>query len=236
MNIPSLNAFRMTMPFNGIKQQNNSSSFGLTMPQPLAKDTVSFKGTPKAMASRGDGITRQLAKEIHEDAEKALDYLVKKIEPFIFDLKADSYNTEAPIEIIKQRPKSVDSIIEKSATRGWKTREEVKREMTDLAGMKIIMRDASKEQTNKVIDRLIDFVNQTGAKIVEIENKRPLPVYNNYGEISKSYDYASPRNLANLQKVASKNAGRNIRYADENTPTNYMAIHVLVELPHGVTG
>lgn len=236
MNIPKITNLKFS---SQVSNDNNSKSFaprfGLVMAKPLPKDTVSFGATPKAMGSRKDAITMSLAKAINKEATEALEFWKSKLNPFLYDLEA-TYEKTGPIEKIMSRVKEPNSIVEKAATRGWVNKEEIKKSMTDLAGMKIIMRDGSKQEVNKVIERLIAYVNETGARIVEIENKRPLPVYNQYGEISKSYDYASPMYLANLQKVASKSVGRPIRYIDENTPTNYMAIHILTELPNGITG
>ena len=237
MNIPKIIGLKLTSPLQERRQQNTiPPRYGLTMTKPLIRDTVTFKATAKMMGSRADEIPLQVAKGIHEEAKKALKYMEDKLTPFLYDLEATTYAPENPIEAILKRAKEPDSIREKAVTRGWNRLAEIKKEMTDLAGMKIIMRDGSREQVNKVIERLIQFVNETGIKIVEIENKRPLPIYNNYGEVVKSYDYASPMYLVKLQKIASKLAGRDIRYVDENTPTNYMAIHILTELPNGITG
>ena len=42
MNIPQIMGLRLMSPFTEQKQQRRTSSFGLTMAQPLLKDTVSF--------------------------------------------------------------------------------------------------------------------------------------------------------------------------------------------------
>ncbi len=236
MNIPKISVLNFARPVkNDDTGLAHASKFGLTMAKPLSKDTVSFAGTPKSMGSRKDAITMKLAKAVHDEAKEALTFWESKLRPYLNDLEVIT-NPANPIESISARAKEPISIVEKAVTRGWNNKEEIKKGMTDLAGMKIIMRDGSKEEVNKVIDSLVDYVKETGARIVEIENKRPLPVYNQYGEIAKSYDYAAPMYLAKLQKVASKNVGKEIRYVDENTPTNYMAIHILTELPNGITG
>ena len=223
-------------PSYSCEKTSPEKRFGLTMSGPLAHDVVSFKATPKSMGSRANAINMQLAKDIHNDAEVALAYMRDKINQYIFDLVADTYNPKNPIEVVKQRVKSPESIIEKAITRNWNTKQEILKNMTDLAGMKIIMRDGSKEQVNKVLENLMQGMDEGAFKIIEIENKRPLPVYNQYDEIVKSYDYASPGYLAKFQRLASKVAGRDVKLIEENTPTNYMAIHMLMELPNGIVG
>lgn len=236
MNIPAINSLGLILPFKQKETKIQQQRFGLTMAKPLLKDTVSFKGTPKLMGDRKNAISMSLAKDIHEEAVMALNYMKTRLKPFLYDLEVSAFAPKNPIELICERAKSATSIVEKAVTRGWENKEEIKKGMTDLAGMKIIMRDASRPEVNKVIERLIDFTKETGVKIVEIENKRPIPIYNQYDEVIKSYDYASPGVIARLQKAASKVAGRDIRCIDENTPSNYMAIHMLMELPNGITG
>lgn len=237
MNILPLSGFS-PVSFAPKKSNNNQNThlYGLVMSKPINRDTVSFKATPKAMQSRKNAITMSLAKRIHEEAAEATKFMEAKLRPYLYDLEATTFAPNNPIEVISTRAKSAVSIVEKAVTRGWINREEIKRGMTDLAGMKIIMRDASRENVNKIIERLVTAVTESGAKIVEIENKRPLPIYDQYGNILKSYDYASPMALIKLQRAASKLLGREIKLTDENTPSNYMAIHTLIELPNGITG
>lgn len=237
MNIQKVIGFNFNAPVQNERGANavKTPHFGLVMQKPLQADTVSFKATAKTMASRKGAINMSLAKQINADAVEALSYMQKKINKYIYDLVATTYAPENPIEVVLARAKSATSIVEKAATRGWENKEEIKNNMTDLAGMKIIMRDASKENVNKVVDRLIDFVKD-GGKIVEIENKRPDAIYDGNDQIIKSYDYASPRKLIQLRQEASKALGREVKLTDETTPSNYMAIHILTELPNGITG
>ena len=237
MNILPMSGFRPVF-FASKKNNNNQNthSFGLVMSKPLSRDTVSFTASPKVMQSRKNAITMQLAKKIHEEAVEATKFMEAKLRPYLYDLEATPFAPDNPIEVICKRAKSATSIVEKAATRGWINKEEIKRGMTDLAGMKIIMRDASRENVDNVINRLITAVTEGGAKIVEIENKRPIPLYNQYDQISRSYEYASPIALIKLQRAASMFLGREIRLIEENTPSNYMAIHILIELPNGITG
>ena len=234
MNILSVSGIKY--PSYSCEKTSPQKRFGLTMSKPLAHDVVSFKATPKSMGSRANAINMKLAKDIHNDAEKALAYMREKIDKYTFDLVADTYNPNNPIEMVKDRVKSPESIIEKAVTRNWNTKQEILKNMTDLAGTKIIMRDGSKEQVNRLLDNLMQGMDDGALKFIEIENKRPLPVYNQYDEIVKSYDYASPRCMAKFQRLASKVAGRDVKLIEENTPTNYMAIHMLMELPNGIVG
>lgn len=236
MNILPITGFSPAFLVPKKNNNQNTRSFGLVMNKPLSHDTVSFTSSPKVMQSRKNAITMKLAKKIHEEAVEATKFMRAKLGPYLYDLEATTFAANNPIEVISQRAKTATSIVEKAATRGWVNQDEIKRGMTDLAGMKIVMRDASRENVDKVIERLVTAVTEGGAKIVEIENKRPLPIYGPDGKISRSYDYASPIALIKLQRAASKLLGREIKLVDENTPSNYMAIHILMELPNGITG
>lgn len=234
MNILSVSGIKY--PSYNCEKTSPQKRFGLTMSKPLAHDVISFKATPKTMGSRANAINMKLARDIHSDAEQALAFMRDKIDKYTKYLVSDTYNPNNPIEVVKDRVKSPESIIEKAITRNWNTKQEILKNMTDLAGMKIIMRDGSNEQVNKVLENLMQGMDEGELKFIEIENKRPLPIYNQYDEIVKRYDYASPVCLAKFQYLASKTAGKDIKLIEENTPTNYMAIHMLMELPNGIVG
>lgn len=234
MNILSISGIKY--PSYSYEKTPCSKRFGLMMSKPLTHDVVSFKGTPKHIEDRANAITMKLAKDINKKAESKLPYMRARIEQYTHDLVANTFNPENPVEIVRGRVKTPESIVEKALTRHWYSKPEILQNMTDILGMKIVMRDASKKQVDRVLDNLIQGMEEGAFKIIEIENKRPLPVYNQYGEVVKSYDYASPVCMAKLQRVASKVAGRDIKLIEENTPTNYMAIHLLLEFPNGTVG
>ena len=143
MNIPGIIQFKAVSPYQETRQQNFTPRFGLKMAEPIKEDTVSFKATAKMMGSRKDSISMSVAKSIHEEALKALNYMDDKLKNFLYDLVATTYAPENPIETITKRAKEPDSIREKAITRGWVKKDEIKKNMTDLAGMKIIMRSAT---------------------------------------------------------------------------------------------
>ena len=82
MNIPGIIQFKAVSPYQETRQQNFTPRFGLKMAEPIKEDTVSFKATAKMMGSRKDSISMSVAKSIHEEALKALNYMDDKLKNF----------------------------------------------------------------------------------------------------------------------------------------------------------
>ena len=61
------------------------------------------------------------------------------------------------------------------------------------------------------------------------------PEVDEAGNIIKTYDYGSTKALKNLKMVCDSK-GKVIKKKDEDMPSGYMAIHMLVQLPSGFTG
>ena len=217
---------------------NSTPNYKYSNLAPLKQDTVSFGATEKKNKNRNNGINRIAAKQIHEEAVPSAKYMERKINNILGDLVRPETGTGSlskPIKVINPRLKSVDSIIEKSATRSWYTQKEVKEKMTDIVGCRIVMADASIENVDKVLDRITKAVEKKQIQITEIENYRPDPELDEYGNIVKTYDYASPRAFKNLKDACAKQ-GRIIKKKDEDRETGYMAIHMLMKLPNGFVG
>ena len=108
--------------------------------------------------------------------------------------------------------------------------------MTDIVGARIIMADTSKEAVDSVINKLTEAVKNNDLKILEIENYRPDPELDGGDNVIKSYDYASAKSLRELKLACDDKLGMSIRKVDEDVPSGYMAIHMLVQLPNGFIG
>ena len=240
--IPSIN----NIYTNKLQSRNDNSSrfsFGVGKLAPLTRDTVSFTGGKKNMEFNEEepvgGINKTTAKNIHEEAKRTAIYLEQKLDKILGDLvrpASGKGSLSKPIEIIRVRPKSPDSIVEKSITRKLDSAKEVKEGMTDIVGARIVMADTSKEAVDNVINRFTKAVRNDELKILEIENYRPDPELDIDDNIIKSYDYSSAKALKELKLACDDKLGASIRKVDEDVPSGYMAIHMLVQLPNGFTG
>ena len=145
MNILSLNNFKFSssLQFNNANTQPSSiSKFGLTMAQPLSKDTVSFgasQQTVKRMGKRSDAISFDLARKIRESFVKPHNKLKKQFQTEFDDLLSTPY--EKNLLTMHDRIKTEDSIREKTASRGWITQKEVLTHMGDISGFCFILED-----------------------------------------------------------------------------------------------
>ncbi len=231
--------------YNRINQNNNRN---VSRPvysnlSPLSKDTVSFSGGKKDIRNDGDdgihGVNKTTAIVVHQDAERAYLYLSQKLNNILGDMvrpESGKGSQSKPIQTIRSRIKNVDSIIEKSMTRKLDNAKEVKEGITDIVGARIVMADSSRQAVDAVINRFTKAVQNNELKIIEIENYRPEPEVDDDGNILKSYDYASAKALKELKLACDDKMGTSIRKVDEDVPSGYMAIHMLVQLPNGFTG
>lgn len=223
---------------NNVQAKNNSfSRYGNLAP--LAKDTVSFGSGKKDMDDVTDGINLNTAKLIYKDAELTQRYLNNQLDKILGDLVRPPHgegSKSKPILEIRKNTKLPESIVEKSATRKLRNVEEVKKGMTDIVRARIVLADTSKQAVDSVIDRFTEAVQNDRLKVVEIENYRPEPEINNFGDVVRTYDYASPLALKNLKAACDEKSDSSIKKVDEDRPSGYMGIHLLVKLPNGFTG
>ena len=253
---------------SNVKNNFGYTNYGLKMDEPIQQDTLSFKGskvskatkrgvrllknameTTEAVTKENDGISNKVAeksKEINRTTAMAIHNKVlisiKKVDAFLNntfgDLVADAKHPDNPILKLCCRPKSTNSIQEKSGSREWKSIEEIFGGMTDLNGGKIVLRDTDKKTVDGVLDRLIPAIKSNTVELLEIENKRPKVVKGLPETEASQYDYASInmlKKLTEIQNTTWKKAGSKEKVAahltDEFTPANYCAIHLLLRLP-----
>lgn len=241
MNISALLGLNATT-VNANRQNSNNirTNFGLKMASPLACDTVSF-GATKKMLSEEDktcGVNYQTAIQIHEEAfemqPKVREFANKTWGKYL----VTQMNQQNPILKICDRCKSPLSIKEKSETRHLDNKKIIFEKMTDLNGMKIVMRDASKPTVDKIVQELIQPIKKGEVELIEIENKRPIATKNKKGAEARKYDYASVDVLEDLAQIQNdknnstkRNHGKTVRVdLDDFTDMNYSAIHMLLKL------
>lgn len=245
-----------------------TTNFGLKIDAPIKQDTLSFQGAKVSKVTKkcvnilkhtvensetavaeNNGITNKVAAktlEINRTTATAIYNknlrTMQKVDDFFYntfgDLVADAKNPNNPILKISCRPKSKNSIIEKTGSREWKSINEILENMTDLKGGKIVLRDSDKKTVDGVLDRLIPAIKSKSIELLEIENKRPKAVKGLPENEASKYDYASINmleKLIDIQNEAWRKGGSKEKVAahltDEFTPANYCAVHFLLRIP-----
>lgn len=199
----SMNFLAINPLFNTIPAQKKSETnvvsvprFGLTMAQPLSKDTVSFKGgfpTKKIMSSRGDAITNKLAQEIRLAVMPSHIALGKKFEMYFGDIL--SKDGQKGLVTMLHRLKSTNSICEKTATRGWTNKKEVLANMNDISGYCFVLEE--QKSFTEFAKRFSKMIKKGEVDVVEVEYHRLAPKYKK-GKVEKTYESLS---LSGLQKI-----------------------------------
>ena len=183
------------------------------------------------------------AETIHSMVLKPQTYIRNFIHNLYDDLLYSEKISKNPILEIHDREKSVESIIEKSATRKWTSIQEILDNMTDLNGVKIVTRKKSgKDEMDYILDRLIPMIKTGQLELKEIEIKRPAAIRDLSPKKQEEYDYASMPMLKKLVAVqegvwnTKKTSKENIRKVffgkPQYTPGNYCALHLLLNLPN----
>ncbi len=238
MNILSINNFNISSPFRSQKAQQKkditTSSYGLTMAKPLLNDTVSFKAvTVKQMVKPNLGIPRRDAITAHLDAATRQPEITNFFKKLFEPLTASKKYPLNPIEDVRGRAKGILSIWEKANTREWNSLTEVYKNMTDLNGVKCVLRDSSPENVNKVLGLLLGAITSGVLILEEAEVKRPEDAkLLKKSEVAK-YDYIQPVYMKKFVKDAQKASGKTVKYDDDPdySKSNYTAVHFLFRFP-----
>lgn len=188
-------------------------------------------------------INKKDAESIHSAILKPQEYIRNVIHNLYDDLVYTEKNPKNPILEIHDREKSVESIIEKSATRKWTSVKEIFDNMTDLNGVKIVARKkAGKEEMDSILDRLVPMITSGQLELKEIEIKRPEAIKQLSPKEQEKHDYASLSMLKKLVEIqegvwnTKKTSKENIRRVTFGKPQytkgNYCALHLLLDLPN----
>lgn len=210
--------------------------------RPLEKDTVSFGAksrfvvdiveTAEGLAKRKVAgqwnyetpITRRGIMELLDSFEKPFNKFLRDLRAEMKPLVATDSKPNNPIMPgiagIKGRIKSVEGVEIKSNSRKLFTIEQIA-QMGDVAGARIVMRDASQENVALVFDAIGNMVKK-GAKIKEVENYRSTP----------KNSYVSQNTLDEFEDLCKK-FGQYPEIKNKSLPNSYTAIHVTFELPDG---
>lgn len=243
MIIPKINGLRAFQATNNSSNTTASypqTNYGLIMPRPLLKDTVSFGATAKMLESRAmGGVSLGVARSISKAAEPLQNKVKTFMQETFGEMVATKLNPKNPIYKICDRGKTPKSIVEKSATRQYNCKAEVLDFMTDLNGAKIVMRDGRKKYVEKVLSRFLIPIEKGEIELIEIENKRPKTTAKMKRTAKEQYDYASIDFLEKMVRAQEEKwesldlkEPRRVRFdMSDLTDVNYSAIHFLFKFP-----
>lgn len=218
---------------------NNASYPNL---RPLEKDTVSFGAKSRLIVDFAEGaegvakrkvagewnyetpILRQQIIELVQGFEEPLKKFLRGLKQEMRHLVATDAKPNNPImpgaQGIKGRVKTVEGVEVKSNSRKLFTIEQIA-QMGDVAGARIVMRDASQENVGLVFEALGNMIKK-GAKVKEVENYRSTP----------KTSYVSQNTLDDFEALCQK-FGQYPEIKNKALPNSYTAIHVTFELPEG---
>jgi len=206
--------------------------FGLIMAKPLSNDTVSFKATPKTLTNRSAGVSLNTARIVHKEAAELQPEIENYMKKLFKGLLVTEDKPDNIIEVIKGRTKTPNSIVEKSATREWNNKAEIFANMTDLNGIKIILRDGSKKAVKKVLDTIGKDIDKGVLILTEVENKRPIAALKLKGKEAEKWDYGNSEDVEAFIGKACEVSEKPILFeAFDYTKANYPALHLLLRFP-----
>ena len=187
-------------------------------------------------------INKKDAEYIHSQILKPQIYIRNFIHNLFDDLIYSEKNPRNPIMEIHDREKKVPSIIEKTATLKLRSVQEVFDNVTDLNGVKIVMRKkAGQDEMDFVLDRFVPMIKTGQTELKEIEVKLPVAVKSLPMKEQEKYIYASMGMLKRLIEVqegvwntknTSKENIRKVVFRIQYTKGNYCALHMLFDFPN----
>lgn len=207
---------------------------------PLQKDTVSFKGSTdlnRTLMSAFDN--KEVCKTIYENSKDAARDFHDTLYNYFDDLISNEENRNLPIHHIDFRTKTPESIREKTASKlgnsilydvkntfNPNNAKEIKRNINDLIGARIVLDNFTKKDTTKIIERLSKACQKGDLKIVSIESYEP-------DGPDKNLKYFSDNDLKTLKKAANSNkpaGGESVKLIKSSKKTGYVGVHINVDL------
>lgn len=227
--------------------QNNKKSSSVYAPklQPLLKDTVSFKGARTKMtieeilkASKID------FNALEQNAVKAKEELAALLTETFSDLLVSDNNPDGFMSLVT-RVKSSDSIREKVSSmiaetvledlpslhfplKQTESEANIKRQIDDIIGARIVLEEPFGENNAEIINRLIELVKDKRLKIKKIELIIPKHEQDS-GNSSQISQYFTKDDLEKLQNAVNPNE----KYSIKETETGYSALHIDLDLSDG---
>lgn len=242
----NFNGFRLNT--RSLKNKNNYSPIirknDYSNLKPLSVDTFTFRGSSgfnkhlmKAFSNE------EVCRQVYENSEQVANDLNDTLNKYMGGLVATKSNPGLPIDHISIRRKTPESIREKAADilgnliSGASDGEKIeifdprspgniKREVRDIIGARIVLRNPDSEDSKKIIDSLIKAIEDKQLKITKIESYTP--------EGSKeSLAYFKNDDLNKLKEAQDKNLAPNEKKTEffkNKKETGYIAVHLDVDL------
>ena len=218
------------------KRCNNDANSTVSCPKLniLDRDTVSFSGSKKGeknenknLDSMAGAVSVSTAKRAHNEVDHAGKRIYSTLKKYLKPLVATSSSPNNPIcageKGIKYRVKDDISICEKTATREIKNKEDIFK-MGDVLGFRIVLRENSPKNVEKVLKQLGEAVKCGDLNIIEIENYL-LP---------DGRGYCSTKALEKLASVCNPNE-LDINL-NKKIKSGYPAIHIGIKTKEGYIG
>lgn len=224
--------------FSKNETKSTTSVFGSFL-APLAKDTISFTSNTRLNSTLMRAFDNTTACEIvHNDASVPEARLKRVLRDNFQDITACPDNPDAPIKEIITRIKAPESIREKVASElekqitadipsafNPKDPESIKTSIKDIVGARIILAQADKENTNKVISALKKAIEKGDLNIKTVKY---------FTSPASTNGYFSDDELQSLVELSSETRQKQGKPATNYVPmsleSGYMALHLIVDL------
>ena len=199
----------------------------LMLPEIIMRES---KSENKKLVEKERTITSALANKLHQEALEDTSQLQRAIDRALSPLRVKEgklCDIKHPVHSIEYRTKSANSIREKASQKFLYKKESVIKNIHDLVGARIILGTSEQRGINDVIDKLVECVKDGKLKITEVENHIPA---------DKKYQYASQTKLHQLAQASSDRYGISVPEINTTRDSGYIAIHLSIEFPDGITG
>lgn len=236
-------SFLNILPLNNFPKINYTPKISFTGSNlaPLDKDTVTFSGTQKTESSSknkkldpAERGSRRLTTEIHRESDNAYSlfkYILGTVlDETIIDLdepdaqtrikNAIDENKNKPILYVTSRRKKPNSIAEKMGQLHIRSKAQVRNNMNDIIGARIIVSGVGTKEGDYVLDKLTQGVKETPLKIKKIKN---------HGQQNPRLKYTTQKALDKLITASRKNGSPTCEYVDQPRDSGYLAVHLLTE-------
>lgn len=253
-NISFLN-FKSKLQTNNQKNVINNFASRPSNITPLPCDTISFSGNQQInnrhehdFLNRNNDWRKVLkceeaSKAVSENAKPTNEYLKKIVETYFNSLLYDkTTNPKGAIEALRARAKSADSLAEKIANKieaafasnkgdikekifTTRSEEEIKQNIKDISGARIVVREEIGGVMNDVVDNLCKMIEEENLIITEIENHLCSEANNP--------SYFSEEQLKKIETAANRvrkeNGYEDIQYKSAPSKTGYTALHIGID-------
>ena len=205
----------------------------------LDKDTVSFTASAELNRTLMEAFNnKDVCKSVHENSKEAAADFQNTLNSYLGDLISTEENPKLPIHHIEYRIKSPESIREKAAeklgtsilnnvqnTFNPNNPKDLKKNIGDLIGARIVLDNFDKKDTVKIIDKLAQACTNGDLKITKIQCYQPE-------NSDKNLKYFNDKDILKLKKAANTNKPSNdlTKLVKQDKKTGYIGVHLDVDL------